>query len=51
MGLSKSEQQQIIELAKQIIELDLKRDEKWETLSHIAGQHAHEILRRVQNGR
>ncbi|MFC0043691.1 hypothetical protein [Metabacillus iocasae] len=44
------EQQQVIELAKQIIELDLKRDEKWEALSHMAGRNAHEILRKVQNG-
>ncbi|HWJ77089.1 MAG TPA: hypothetical protein VNR61_03315 [Niallia sp.] len=37
------------DLAKRIIELDLQRDEIWESLAELAGEHAHEILRIVQN--
>lgn len=38
-----------IDLAKKIIELDLLRDEIWENLAAVAGDHAHDILRFVQN--
>lgn len=41
---------QVIKLATEIIELGLKRDEKFEELTVLAGNHAYEILRRVQNG-
>ncbi|MGJ7919203.1 hypothetical protein [Neobacillus sp. LXY-4] len=38
-----------IELAKQIIEMDIKRDEIWENLTVLAGDKAFELLRRIQN--
>ncbi len=38
-----------ITLAKMIIELDLLRDEIWESLTSEAGDKAYEILRNVQN--
>lgn len=38
-----------IKLAEKILELDLLRDEVWESLAEIAGDKAHELLRRVQN--
>ncbi len=38
-----------ITLAKMIIELDLLRDEIWESLTTEAGDKAYEILRIVQN--
>ncbi|WP_162927666.1 MULTISPECIES: hypothetical protein [Bacillaceae] len=38
-----------ITLAKMIIELDLLRDEIWESLTSEAGDKAFEILRYVQN--
>ncbi|MGG7619386.1 hypothetical protein [Bacillus coreaensis] len=38
-----------ITLAKKIIELDLLRDEIWESLTSEAGEKAYEILRNVQN--
>ncbi|MFC3882238.1 hypothetical protein ACFOU2_01320 [Bacillus songklensis] len=43
------DQQQILELARQIVELDVKRDEKWEHLTQLAGRYAYELLRKVQN--
>jgi len=36
-------------LAKMIIELDLLRDEMWESLTSEAGEKAFEILRIAQN--
>ncbi|WP_162832893.1 MULTISPECIES: hypothetical protein [Sediminibacillus] len=41
--------QEAVDLAKKIVELDLKRDETWENLAALAGDKAHELLRRVQN--
>lgn len=38
-----------VELAKQIIEMDIKRDEIWENLTIIAGDKAFELLRSIQN--
>ncbi|WP_181444420.1 hypothetical protein [Bacillus sp. 03113] len=38
-----------IELAKKIVELDLLRDQIWETLAEKAGDRAFELLRFVQN--
>ncbi|KAF0824579.1 hypothetical protein ACOSZF_07375 [Cytobacillus firmus] len=38
-----------IELARRIIELDLLRDQLWESLTAAAGDHAYEILRNEQN--
>ena len=38
-----------VDLAKKIVELDLQRDEVWENLAELAGEHAHEVLRIVQN--
>ncbi len=38
-----------IELAKEIVQLDLLRDEIWESFLSVAGDHAHELLRQVQN--
>lgn len=38
-----------IELAKKIVELDLQRDEIWENFAALAGNHAHDLLRIVQN--
>jgi hypothetical protein len=49
MVSSKVEGSQLWELAKQIVELDVLRDEKWEHLNQLAGANAHELLRRVQN--
>ncbi|WP_194709671.1 hypothetical protein [Radiobacillus deserti] len=40
---------QAVQLAKQIIELDLLRDEIWEQYACIAGDMAYELLRAVQN--
>lgn len=45
------EKEQAYELAKEIIHLDLLRDQKWEMFIAIAGNHAHEIFRMIQNGR
>ncbi|WP_180954876.1 hypothetical protein [Bacillus sp. V3-13] len=42
-------QKEIIELVKKIIELDMLRDEYWESLSEKAGEHAFELLRMAQN--
>ncbi|MCM3225508.1 hypothetical protein [Terribacillus saccharophilus] len=41
--------QEALDLAKQIVELDLKRDESWEDLAALAGDRAFELLRLVQN--
>lgn len=41
--------QEAFDLAKQIVELDLKRDECWEDLAALAGDRAFELLRLVQN--
>ncbi|PWW28456.1 hypothetical protein DFO73_106272 [Cytobacillus oceanisediminis] len=41
--------QDAIDLAKKIIELDLLRDEMWESFAAAAGDQAYEILRNVQN--
>lgn len=38
-----------IELAKQIVEMDTRRDEIWENLTILAGDKAFELLRRIQN--
>lgn len=38
-----------VDLAKKIVELDLLRDEIWEHLAEVAGEHTHELLRIVQN--
>ncbi|CUA80379.1 hypothetical protein GCM10022628_19300 [Anoxybacillus suryakundensis] len=40
---------QAIDLAKQIIELDLQRDAMFEQLLALLGDHAYEILRYMQN--
>ncbi|MFC4768635.1 hypothetical protein [Effusibacillus consociatus] len=42
--------EQALQLAKEIIQLDLLRDELWEQLIAMSGSRAHEILRSVQNG-
>ncbi|MDQ0243502.1 hypothetical protein J2S09_001038 [Bacillus fengqiuensis] len=49
MEASKIDVYQMWELAKQIVELDVLRDEKWEHLNQLAGGNAHELLRKVQN--
>ncbi len=41
--------QEALDLAKQIVELDLKRDEYWEDLAALAGDRAFDLLRLVQN--
>ncbi|CAM3653699.1 hypothetical protein [Cytobacillus oceanisediminis] len=38
-----------IDLARKIIELDLLRDQMWESFAAAAGDEAYEILRNVQN--
>jgi hypothetical protein len=40
-----------LEIAQQIIQLDRRRDELYEELISLMGKKAHELLRRVQNGR
>ncbi len=40
---------QAIDLAKQIIELDLQRDAMFEQLLALLGDHTYEILRCMQN--
>ncbi|UOE61997.1 hypothetical protein HPB58_07450 [Priestia filamentosa] len=44
-----SKKEEIVGLAKRIIELDIERDEIWEELTRLTGAHAHEILRYLQN--
>ncbi len=38
-----------VDLAKEIVELDIERDEKWENLAALAGDKAYELLRMIQN--
>ncbi|WP_445488995.1 hypothetical protein [Niallia sp. 03133] len=38
-----------IDLARKIVELDLLRDEIWENLAAVAGDHAYDLLRIIQN--
>lgn len=38
-----------IELARKIVEIDIKRDEIWENLTMLAGDKAFELLRTIQN--
>jgi hypothetical protein len=42
---------EVIRLANEIVELDEKRDEMWETLLQYAGNSAFEVLRDVQNSK
>ncbi|EMT45363.1 MULTISPECIES: hypothetical protein [Anoxybacillus] len=42
-------EKKIMDLAKQIIELDLRRDEMFEQLLELLGDRAYEILRYMQN--
>lgn len=44
------EHEKALALAKEIVHLDLLRDEMWEKLIAMTGSRAHEILRAVQNG-
>ncbi|WP_186578722.1 hypothetical protein [Aquibacillus kalidii] len=44
-----SPQEEAFQLARKIVELDLLRDEIWESLASIAGDHAYEVLRMIQN--
>lgn len=44
------DQRNALSLAKQIIELDLLRDEILENLLQLVGEQAHDLLRKVQNG-
>lgn len=44
------EEEKAVSLAKEIIELDMKRDEMLETFMRLAGEHAFQLLRSVQNG-
>lgn len=37
------------ELAKKIIELDILRDEIWESYAQLTGGEAYELLRTIQN--
>ncbi|AGN35938.1 hypothetical protein OIO07_06640 [Bacillus paralicheniformis] len=39
-----------VSLAKEIVALDIKRDELLETLMNLAGKDAFPLLRAVQNG-
>lgn len=43
------DQQEAVELAEIIVELDLLRDELWEMFSQLVGAQANEFLRRIQN--
>jgi len=45
------EEEKAVSLAKEIIELDIKRDEMLETFMQLAGEQAFQLLRSVQNGR
>ncbi|QNG59184.1 MULTISPECIES: hypothetical protein [Bacillaceae] len=38
------------EIARKIVELDVRRDQMLEDLLHEAGKDAHELLRFIQNG-
>lgn len=44
------EEEKAVSLAKEIIELDIKRDEMLETFMQLAGEQAFQLLRSVQNG-
>jgi hypothetical protein len=44
------DQNEAVHLAKEIVRLDLLRDEMLEKLQDIAGKHTFELLRRVQKG-
>ncbi|MDX7984494.1 hypothetical protein KK159_15440 [Bacillus velezensis] len=44
------EKEKAVSLAKEIIQLDMKRDEMLEAFMQIAGEHAFPLLRAVQNG-
>ena len=44
------EDEKAVSLAKEIIELDIKRDEMLETFMQLAGEQAFQLLRSVQNG-
>jgi hypothetical protein len=46
----KMENEKIIKLAKEILNLDRKRDEMYEELMIMAGNKGFEILRNLQNG-
>lgn len=39
----------VIDLAKKIVELDILRDQIWENFAEAAGERADELLRKVQN--
>uniref|UniRef100_UPI003EC12397 hypothetical protein n=1 Tax=Bacillus maqinnsis TaxID=3229854 RepID=UPI003EC12397 len=43
------DQKQIIRMAKEIIALDVRRDELMEQFMQTVGQNAHALLRAVQN--
>lgn len=43
------ENDEAVQLARKIIELDLLRDEIWEYYAALAGEDAHELLRLIQN--
>ncbi|MBD7939613.1 hypothetical protein MKX67_13435 [Cytobacillus sp. FSL W7-1323] len=43
------ENEEAVQLAKKIIELDLLRDEIWEYYAALTGDDAHKLLRLVQN--
>ncbi|GLF85417.1 hypothetical protein R51_04620 [Bacillus safensis] len=43
------EEAQIIRMGKEIIALDVKRDELLEQFMQAAGQNAHALLRAIQN--
>lgn len=44
-----SSKEEVLQLARKIIELDLLRDQAWESFASIVGDRAYEILRVVQN--
>ncbi|MCY8512364.1 hypothetical protein [Bacillus atrophaeus] len=44
------ENEKAVSLAKEIIELDIKRDEMLEAFMQLAGDRAFQLLRSVQNG-
>ncbi|MCI3985806.1 hypothetical protein [Bacillus vallismortis] len=44
------EEEKAVSLAREIIELDIKRDQMLETFMQLAGEHAFQLLRSVQNG-
>ncbi|WP_180953577.1 hypothetical protein [Bacillus sp. T33-2] len=40
---------EVIELAKRIVELDLLRDQTWKEFVQITGDRAYELFRMIQN--